>query len=147
MPTDWIYHADGVNTAVEAQHDLDGQLMRVRVELDTFKHRGWTEDEEDIRAAGKNPENMHYDEETDAFEEYADGSHATMAFDVDADVANLSSVTPEDGEAFEPRHMALLPAAARVLKQLDDIRLVATADLLMETFTDAEEVQIDALDA
>lgn len=147
MPSEWTYHADGVDTAVEAQHDLDGQLRSVSVELDTFKVRSWTEDVEDIREAGRSPENMNYDEKTDAYEEYADGSHATMKFSVENGVANLSSITPEDGEEVKPRHMALLRGAERVLKQLDGVDLVGTGDVLMEPYHDAEDIHMDALDA
>lgn len=150
MPTDWTYHADGVRTAVQAKHALDGTLKRVEIQLDTFKVRRWTEDVEDIKAAGKNPDTMHYDEETDTFEEYSDGANATLRFAVsDNGVARLSAIEPEDGEAVEPRHMALFPASKRVLNHLDG---VASYEDPLVTLADVSEgaersgVHIDALD-
>lgn len=150
MPTEWDYHADGVGTAVTTTHSLDGSLKSIRAKLDTFRVRGWTEDVEDIEAAGHDPEKMHYDEETDAFEEYGDGAHATLRFTMEGSSAVLSSIEPEDGDRVEPRHLALLPAAERIVGRLDGVQSVADPlDTIAEPYFEADRrgVHIDALDA
>lgn len=150
MPGEWQYHADGVKTGVTTRHDLDGTLKSVRIQLDTFKVRAWTEDEDVIEAAGKNLKHMHYDEETDAYEEYTDGAHATLRFGVDDGVAALKSIEPEDGERLEPKHMALLPAAERVLGHMSEVESFEdTIESFSEVYFDASEsgIHIDRLDA
>lgn len=149
MPTDWQYHADGVSTAVQTDHDLAGDLQRVRVELDAFKVRRWAEDEDEIEArSGKDLKHFHYDEETDAYAEYADGCHATIRFSVnDAGGADLESIEPEDGDRVTPQHMMLLPAAERVVRQLQGVDdCYNTLETLAEEYHHAGDVHIDALD-
>lgn len=150
MPSEWQHHADGVKTGVTTYHRLDGSIKSVRLQLDTFKVRSWTEDEEVIEAAGKKLKHLHYDEETDAYEEYGDGAHATLRFSVDGSKAKLKSIEPEDGDRIEPRHVRLLAAAERVITNVDGVDSYETPfDTLVREYTQADEagIHIDALDA
>lgn len=148
MPTDWKYNADGVNTAVSTKHDLDGSLKSMTVELDAFRSREWPEDEDEIRRKGRDPKNMSYDQEDEVFIEFADGAHATFEFDVDTDnAAELKAVTPEDGDALEPRHMMLFPAAERVVEANPVVEWCrSTLETLTNRYEDAQNVEIHKLD-
>lgn len=145
MPTDWEYHADGVGTALQAHHSLNGELDRVDVELDGFKVREWTEDEVDSK--GKNPSRLHYDEETDVYVEHAAGSHVTVLWNVDDNVATLESIEPEDGDTLKPQHMTLLPAAERLVSNLNDVHEVRSAiAALTGEYQSAVDVVIERLE-
>lgn len=152
MPTEWQYHADGVKTAVRTAHDLDGTLTRVTVQLDSFRVRSWTEDMKEIEErTGRDISSFTYDEVTDGYEEYGDGSHATLRFDVDAGrKAHLASIEPEDGDRVEPRHMMLLPAAERIVEQLSEVEICwKTIETLENPYYDAKDagIHIDRLDS
>lgn len=148
MPSDWIYHADGVGTAVSTGHDLDGTLASVTVELDSFKYRKWTEDEDEIEAAGKDPKHMPYNADEDAYEEFRDGTHATLHFDVIAGSATLTSIEPEDGESVRPRHMKILRAAERVVGNIQEVDAVTPSlHPFLEEYEGAEGIFIERLDS
>lgn len=148
MPTEWQYHADGVRTTASTTHSLDGTLESVRVELDCFRVRSWTEEELDNHST-RSPDSLDYDSETDRFEEYGGGAHATLRFDVNDGKAAFESIEPEDGDRVEPRHMALLQAAERVVEQLPEIEVCWRAiETLEKPYFDAEDtgVHIHAID-
>jgi len=146
MPSEWNYHADGVGTAVQTRHDLDGRLKSVTVQLDAFKVRSWTEDE--VEDNPNAPNNLFYDERDEVYEQHADGAHATMKFSVTDGQAELSSIKPEDGDTVEPRHMMLLRGAERVLEQLSEVdRVGGTIEALEGEYDEASAIYIDALDA
>lgn len=145
MPTDWTYHADGVKTAVTTKHQLDGRLKSVRLNLDCFKVRSWTEEE--IEESTREKEHLVYDEKEDVWEDYADGSHAILRFSVDGGNATLKSIEPKDGGRVKPRHIAILPAAERVVEQLDEVdTCYSTIETLANAYHQAGEVYIDKLD-
>lgn len=135
MPTEWTYHADGVDTAVSTEHELDGTLKTVTVNLDSFRVREW-ETKSEIEDAGKT--GLHYDEEKGVYEEYGDGSNATIAFDVDAEGrALLTDFKPEDGDSIQPRHMVLLVAAERIAEHLDGVKAAFTYSVLRNQYEGA----------
>lgn len=149
MPTEWQHHADSVGTAVSTEHDLDGTLKSVTVQLDSFRVRSWTEDVDEIEErTGKDISSFHYDEKTDQYDEYDGGSNATFRFDVDGETALLESIEPKDGDSVKPRHMMLLPAAERVVEQLDGVRAAFPFDPLRQNYEDAVDagVFIERLD-
>lgn len=151
MPTDWTYHADGVSTAVETKHNLDGSISSISVQLDTFKTREWepASPDEDVDINGEEiPEHAHYDQEDDLFVEHSGGAHATLRFSMtSAGAAELASIEPEDGERFKPRHMALLHPAARIVEQIEGVEYVSDPlEALTNEFHAAEDVVIDRLD-
>lgn len=152
MPGDWQYHGNGVQTAVNTNHDVDGSLKSIIVELDCFKTREWSEDEIDDPNV-RSPNHVGYDEQKDTFVEHKGGSHATIQFEALEDEENqtyrakLKSITPEDGEKIEPRHMALLPAAERVVDQLGEIEMTwPTMETLSMHYDHAEDIHIERLD-
>lgn len=145
MPSNWQYHADGVKTAFRTVHDLDGTLRTVILQLDSFRHRSW--EEEEAEAAGRNLKHLTYDEETGTYEEYADGSHAALTFGVDGGHATLSKIEPKDDEYVAPRHMMLFPAAERILAHLDGVDEVESSlETLASRYHDAGEIYIERLD-
>lgn len=147
MPTDWKFHAEGAGSGVSTNSGVDGRVKTMTVELDAFRYRRWTEDEDDIRSKGKDPKHMHYDEEVDAFKEFADGAHASFEFDVTDGAAELAAVTPEDGDRLEPRHMMLFPAAERVVEAQPAIDYcTGTLHTLSAWYDDAEDVYVEKLD-
>jgi len=154
MPTEWQTHADSVQTAVSTTHDLDGSLKQIQLQLDVFRTREWPEDESEIKAAGQNPKHLNYDTRDEHYIEHGAGAHATVTYSVAADakfadstVVELSSITPEDGDEIAARHMALLPAAERIVTNLSDVDAVRDS---LETFAsayhDAADVHIERLD-
>lgn len=147
MPSEWKYHADGVGTAVQTRHDLDGRLKSVTIQLDSFRVRTWTEEEVEDEDT-KTPKHVHYDEPTGLYEEPGSGANATMKFSVTNGEASLSSIEPTDGDVVEPKHMKLLRGAERVLASLTDVDTVGpTIETIVEPYDEAEPIHMDALDA
>lgn len=144
MPTDWKTHADGVDTAVSTVHDLDGSIRTVTTQLDTFKVREWDTDVD----ADDPPEHAHWDERDGVFYEHGSGANATLKWSVnDGGAATLESVTPEDGDRIEPRHMALLPASIRIVENIDGVDLAFDPlETLANAYHDAGNVHIEKLD-
>lgn len=147
MPSEWQYHADGVQTGLTTRHDLDGSLREVRLQLDTFKVRSWTEEEvedEDTRT----PNHLNYDEQDGLFYEHSGGRHASLKFKVnDAGAAELTSIEPEDGDELKPGHMALLPAAERIVEGIDELDICwSTIETLENEYHNAKDVFIEAVD-
>lgn len=122
MPTEWTTHVESVGTAISTDHDLDGSLSSVRIQLDSFRCRDWTEDKDEIEErTGKSVSNMPYDDDTDAYIEYGEGAHATIKFDVSGDEAIFGSIKPEDGDRLEKRHFRLLVPATRLCQSLSEV--------------------------
>lgn len=143
MPTEWTYHADGVNTAVRTAHRLDGSLKTVTTQLDTFKVREWdTTDPDEV------PDHATWDDADGVFYEHGSGANATLTWGVnDARAAELQSITPEDGEEFRPRHMALLPASVRVVENIDGVDMAFDPlETMSNAYHDAGDVHIEKLD-
>ena len=146
MPGEWQYHGDGVKTAVSTTHDLDGRLKSVRVQLDCFKVRTWTEEEIEEHPT-KKAKHLSWDDREEVFEEYADGAHATLRFSVSDGTATLESIEPEDGEKVRANHMPLLVAAERVLNQLAGVEETENPmETLDAAYDDAAGIYIDRLD-
>lgn len=147
MPSNWTHHADGVGTAVQTRHDLDGRLKSVRIQLDAFKVRTWTEEEVEDENT-KTPKHVHYDEPTGLYEEHGGGANATMKFSVTGGEASLSYIEPENGDVVEPKHMKLLRGAERVLASLTDVETVGpTIEAMVEPYDEADPIHMDAIDA
>lgn len=147
MPSEWKFHADGVGTAVQTRHDLDGRLKSVTIQLDAFKVRTWTEEEVEDEDT-KTPKHVHYDEPTGLYEEHGGGANATMKFGVTDGEASLSHIEPEDGDVVKPKHMKLLRGAERVLESLTDVEYVGETIATLEgEYDEASPMHIDALDA
>lgn len=147
MPSEWNYHADGVRTALTTKHDLDGKLSTVTVTLDCFKYRYWTPEEVEQHPT-KKEKHLDWDDEEELYQEFGDGANATMKFDVnDSGRASVVSVSPEDGDAFHPRHMPLLRAAARVVENLSDIDAVyPPVKTLADAYEGSEGIYIERID-
>lgn len=146
MPGEWQYHGDGVKTAVTTTHDLDGRLKSVRVQLDCFKVREWTQEEVEEHPT-KTGKHLSWDERDEVFEEYRDGAHATLRFDVSDGTATLGDIEPEDDDRVRPNHMPLLRAAERVLEGLSDVDAVENPrDTLTAAYEGAEGIYIERLD-
>ena len=145
MPSKWNYHGDGVKTAVSTSHGLDGTLKSVRLQLDCFRTREWTEEEIDEHPAP--PTHVDYDETDDLFYQHADGAHATIRFDVDDGTAVLQSITPEDEDAFRPDHIPLLVSAKRILEHIDGVEnVIDPMETLQDYHTNASNIYIQQLD-
>lgn len=146
MPSDWEYHADGVQTAVTTKHSLDGSIKSVSVQLDAFKVREYQPDE--VEKQSVKPSNLHYDEENEVYQQYADGRHATIRFEVnEGGAAELVSIDPEDMDYLKPGHMMLLPAAVRLVENLSDVDLCFDPlETLENEYYAAKDTHIEQLD-
>lgn len=147
MPTDWTYHANGVQTGVQTTHRLDGELKQVDIQIDCFRTRQWTEEE--VENASVKPGNLHWDDENEVHEQHKDGSHALLRFAVSDGMAELSKIIPKDDDYLAPRHMMLLRAADRLLAQLSDVEdFESPVETLLSMYDDtaAAGIHIDRLD-
>lgn len=132
---DWQYTIDGYGSIVTVKQNIDNSVSAVLVDLDGYAKRQYTQEEVD---AGESPavERLEWvGEEEPQYDEFGQGAHAKLKYEVEDGVAAFAGVKDEmysDGEYNFPAWVRLIGPTEQLVENVPGVeRVEDTVDELM----------------